>query len=69
MKKLFIASVLALGVSAALYSCNNGAYDAEPNTDLGSALNPYSPDSGSAKVYLGSMRATINNRAYRAKVV
>ncbi|MCB9046619.1 MAG: hypothetical protein H6550_10860 [Chitinophagales bacterium] len=62
MKKLLIASALILGASMAMFSCNNGAYDANPNVDDGAALNPLSPDSGGVSVYLGSMEGVLNNR-------
>jgi hypothetical protein len=62
MKKLVIAFALISVVCTAIFSCNNGPYDAHPDADLGSALNPLSPDSGGTSVYLGSMEATINDK-------
>ena len=46
----------------AIFSCNNGPYDAQPQVDNGSGLNPLSPDSGGVSVYLGSMEGTVNNK-------
>jgi uncharacterized lipoprotein NlpE involved in copper resistance len=58
MKKLVIAALLATG-SLALYSCNNGAYDADPNNG-GSPLNPLNPAESGVSVYLGTMKADLN---------
>jgi uncharacterized lipoprotein NlpE involved in copper resistance len=58
MKKLVIAALLATG-SLALYSCNNGAYDADPKVS-GSPLNPLNPKESGVSVYLGTMRADLN---------
>lgn len=62
MRKLLIASALTIASAMAIISCNNGPYDAHPDTDYSSGLNPASPDSGGVNVYLGSMEARINNK-------
>lgn len=62
MKNVVLASVLMVIASLTIFSCNNGAYDAHPNTDLSSALNPESPDSGGVSVYLGSLEGRVNSR-------
>lgn len=62
MKKLLLVFTLITVASVAMYSCNNGAYDARPDTDLSAGLNPTDPDSGEVSVYLGTMHATINNK-------
>lgn len=59
MKKFFITALLATGVSFLLPSCNNGAYDADPNSSTG-GLNPLDPNSG-VTIYLGTMKATLNS--------
>lgn len=64
MKNVVLASVLILMASMTIFSCNNGAYDAHPDTDLSSALNPESPDSGGVNLYLGSMEGRVNSRKY-----
>lgn len=58
MKKLVIAALIATG-SLALFSCNNGAYDADTKTG-GSPLNPLNPSESGVSVYLGTMKANIN---------
>jgi hypothetical protein len=61
MKRLFIGSLLTLGVAATLASCNNGAYDANPKKDLQGALNPLADTTGKGTVvYIGTMRGYIN---------
>lgn len=40
MKKLLLAAAFLFGVTLAFTSCNNGAYDANPNTDLSNTGNP-----------------------------
>ena len=57
MKKLVFAALLATA-GVGLFSCNNGAYDADPKT-TGSPLNPLDPNSG-VTVTLGSMRVMQN---------
>lgn len=59
MKKFVVAALLATGACLVLPSCNNGAYDSDPNSSTG-GLNPLDPNSG-VTVYLGTMRATLNN--------
>jgi hypothetical protein len=61
MKKLLVATLLIAGSSVALFSCNNGAYDADPKTDLSSGKNPLDPGSG-VNVYLGSMKGHVNRK-------
>lgn len=61
MKKLLVATLLVAGVSVALFSCNNGAYDAHPDKDLSSGKNPLDPNSG-VNVYLGTMEGHINRK-------
>lgn len=63
MRKLLIASALTIAVIGTIYSCSNGPYDAHPDVDYGSGLNPYSDDSAGAKVYLGSMKGVMNNKS------
>ena len=58
MKKLVIAALLATG-SLAIFSCNNGAYDADPKI-TGSPLNPLNPTESGVTVFLGRMKANIN---------
>lgn len=62
MKKLVFATIFSFAAVAAVVSCNNGPYDAHPDTDLSSGLNPVKPDSGGVNVYLGTMEAFVNNR-------
>lgn len=62
MKKLLLATALFGLAGLTLYSCNNGAYDANPDSDLSAALNPLDPDSGSVNIYLGSMETVLNNK-------
>lgn len=64
MKKLLLVFALIIVVSVAMFSCNNGAYDARPDVDYSSALNPASPDSGGTSIYLGTMHAVINSKKY-----
>ena len=61
MKKLLIAFTLLFAVSIGMYSCNNGAYDAQPDKDNSSALNPINNSSG-VTTYLGSMDAIVNKK-------
>lgn len=61
MKKLLVGTALILVAAAALYSCNNGPYDAHPDNDYGTGLNPLDPESG-ANVYLGSIESRINDK-------
>lgn len=61
MKKLLITGLVMAGLSFGLYSCNNGAYTANPNKTNG--LNPLDPNSG-VTVYLGSFETMINGYAY-----
>ncbi|RYE21884.1 MAG: hypothetical protein EOP51_14540 [Sphingobacteriales bacterium] len=58
MKNFLLAATLMAGTSLALFSCNNGAYDADPSNN-NPALNPLDPKSG-VTVYLGTMKAAIN---------
>lgn len=58
MKKFVFTALLAAGASLALYSCNNGAYDAEPGG--GAPLNPLNPSQSGVHVYLGTMKANVN---------
>jgi hypothetical protein len=58
MKKFVITALFAAGATLALYSCNNGAYDAEPGG--GSPLNPLNPAESGVTVYLGTMKASVN---------
>ncbi|OSZ78879.1 hypothetical protein CAP35_11695 [Chitinophagaceae bacterium IBVUCB1] len=61
MKRLFIGSLLTLGLAATLASCNNGAYDANPNTDLQGVLNPLGDTTGKGPiVYIGTMKGLVN---------
>lgn len=62
MKKLILVFTLIAVASVAMYSCNNGAYDARPDSDLSAGLNPFEADSGEVSVYLGTMQATINHK-------
>lgn len=62
MKKLLLVFTLITVASLAMYSCNNGPYDARPEDDLSGAVNPSKPDSGAVSVYLGTMQATVNNK-------
>lgn len=62
MKKLLVGTALILVAAAALYSCNNGPYDAHPDNDYSAALNPLDPTSG-ANVYLGSIESRINDKS------
>lgn len=61
MKKFLIGTALILGAAVALYSCNNGPYDAHPDADYGSGLNPVNPTSG-VDVYLGSIEGRVNDK-------
>jgi len=61
MKKFLIGTALILGAAVALYSCNNGPYDAHPDNDYGSGLNPLDPTTG-VDVYLGSIESRINGK-------
>jgi len=61
MKRLFIGSLLTLGIAGIMASCNNGAYDANPNKDLQAALNPLGDTTGKGPVvYIGTMRGLID---------
>ncbi len=62
MKKLLFAFALISTVGIGLYSCNNGAYDAHPDSDLSAALNPISSDSNGVTTYLGSMEAILDKK-------
>lgn len=62
MKKLLIASTLILGATLAMFSCNNGPYDAQPSVDNSSGLNPISGDTSGVSVFLGSLEGTVNNK-------
>lgn len=62
MKKLLFAFALTSVVCIGIYSCNNGAYDANPDTDHSAVLNPITGDSSGTSAYLGSMNAVLNNR-------
>ncbi len=69
MKKLLVATLLVAGTSMALFSCSNGAYDANPGTDLSTGKNPLDPNSG-VTVYLGSMEGFVSKEKmifYNAK--
>lgn len=61
MKKLLITGLIMAGLSFGLYSCNNGAYTANPDKTGG--LNPLDPNSG-VTVYLGSFETVISGYAY-----
>ncbi|HEY9178297.1 MAG TPA: hypothetical protein VIN07_11420 [Flavipsychrobacter sp.] len=61
MKKLLVGTALILVAATALYSCNNGPYDAHPDNDYSTGLNPLDPESG-ANVYLGSIESTVNDK-------
>src|SRR5690606_32277671 len=54
-------TALIFTVAVALYSCNNGPYDAHPDVDYSSGLNPTNPASGT-EVFLGSVEATVNDK-------
>ena len=61
MKKLLMTGLVMTGLSVGLYSCNNGAYTANPDKTNG--LNPLDPKSG-VTVYLGSYETFINGYSY-----
>lgn len=63
MKKVIVVSALFAAVCTTIFSCNNGPYDANPDIDLGSALNPLSGDTAGTNVYIGSMEGRVNNKA------
>lgn len=46
MKKLLLAAVFLFGVTLTFTACNNGAYDANPDTDLSNTGNPLNVPGG-----------------------
>lgn len=61
MKKLLIGSLLTIGIASAFVSCNNGAYDANPNKDYQGVLNPLGDTTGKGTiVYIGTMKGLVN---------
>lgn len=64
MKRFVLTAAVALGVASAIYSCNNGKYDALPEVDYGSGQNHLGDDSTKPRVYLGSVEAIINNKKH-----
>lgn len=61
MKKLLVGTALIFVATVALYSCNNGPYDAHPDVDYSAGLNPTNPSSGT-DVFLGSIEARVNDK-------
>src|SRR5437879_2988657 len=61
MKKILFTTLLTAGVCMAMISCNNGAYDADPNTDNATIKNPLDPNSG-VTVYIGTIKTVLNGK-------
>lgn len=59
MKKILVATFFLAASSLALWSCNNGDYDANPKKDQSKVKNPLDPNSG-VTVYIGSVEAVVN---------
>lgn len=64
MKKIFLASLLALGSSTVFMACNNGDYDANPDTNHSDIINPLNPPNKD-----NYLRGTINGAAYEASTI
>ncbi|MCB9064319.1 MAG: hypothetical protein H6551_04170 [Chitinophagales bacterium] len=61
MKKHLISIAIVSVCAAALYSCNNGAYDATPDKDYSAALSPF-VDGELEGVQVGSMIGVLNGK-------
>lgn len=64
MKKIFLATLLALGCSTVFMACNNGDYDANPDTNNSDIINPLNPPNKD-----NYLRGKINGAAYEASTV
>lgn len=54
MKRFFLATLLVLGCSAAFMACDNGQYDADPETNNSGVTNPLNPpDTGQQRLAPG----------------
>lgn len=69
MKKIFLSTLFIAGAAIAMTSCNNGNYDADPNTNNSNVTNPWNNNNGNngngggnngGSVTLGTMKAKIN---------
>lgn len=56
MKKIFLSTLFIAGAAIAMTSCNNGNYDADPNTNNSNVINPLNPNNLS----LGTIKAKLN---------
>ena len=61
MKKLVSASLFIAAASLALWSCDNGKYDADPNKDNTGVLNPLDT-ANNPVVQLGSIKGMLNGQ-------
>lgn len=62
MRKFLIGSALTIMTATALFSCNNGKYDALPDVDNSAGLNHLIDDSLGVKVFLGTMEGPLNDK-------
>lgn len=62
MKKRLLQFTIALSTVVAVYSCNNGPYDAHPDTDYGSAVTPPVDGTDTSGAYINSMYARVNGK-------
>lgn len=61
MKKLLKASLFTAAAALALWSCDNGKYDTDPDKDNNGILNPLDP-ANNPVVMLGSMKGKVNGK-------
>lgn len=64
MRKFLVTSAIAVAAVTAIYSCNNGKYDARPDIDYSSGANHLGSDSTGPQVFLGTVEAVINNKQF-----
>lgn len=62
MKKQFFLFSIALSAIVAMYSCNNGEYDANPDRDYSSAVNPLGNGDDTTAAHIGTMYAWLNSK-------
>lgn len=58
MKKLLIGSLLSMAVVSGMVSCQSANYDANPNSDLKFAVNPF--DTNNHTVMISSMKGKLD---------
>lgn len=59
MRKVILSALLLAATGFGLASCNNGAYDADPEANGGTVLNPINPSSG-VTIPIGYIQVEIN---------